>query len=69
VRVKPGCFVVHPHGELQEYVNGAERTLRFRVRYGDDMSTRGKDWPTDRAFHPKAEDAAYFRANPDGAPA
>ena len=30
----PGAFVVHPPGELHEYINGDERTLLFRVRYG-----------------------------------
>jgi len=66
VEVKPGCFVVHPRGELHEYVNGSERTLLFRVRYGDDMSTRSKDWPTNDAFRIKPEDAAFFREHPNG---
>jgi quercetin dioxygenase-like cupin family protein len=41
--VAPGMFVVHPPGEIHEYVNGNERTLLFRVRYGDDMESRHFD--------------------------
>jgi quercetin dioxygenase-like cupin family protein len=66
VAVKPGSFVVHPRGELHEYVNGDQRTLLFRVRYGEDMSTRSKDWPTNKSFQPKPEDAAFFREHPNG---
>ena len=66
VAVKPGCFVVHPRGELHEYVNGPERSLLFRVRYGGDTSTRSKDWPTNTAFVPKPDDAAFFRDHPNG---
>ena len=66
VDVKPGCFVVHPRGELHEYVNGPERTLLFRVRYGDDMSTRSKDWPSNTSFQAKPDDEAFFRDHPDG---
>jgi len=44
LEVKPGAFVVHPRGELHEYANGPTRTLLFRVRYGDDMSTRIEEW-------------------------
>ena len=40
VDIVPGSFVVHPPGELHEYVNGSERTLLFRVRYGKDMESR-----------------------------
>jgi quercetin dioxygenase-like cupin family protein len=66
VEVKPGSFVVHPRGELHEYTNGPERTLLFRVRYGEDMSTRSKDWPTNQAFQIKPADDAFFREYPDG---
>ena len=66
VAVKPGSFVVHPRGELHEYVNGAQRSLLFRVRYGEDMSTRSKDWPTNEAFRPKPEDETFFHEHPDG---
>ena len=39
IEVKPGSFVVHPPGEVHEYINGSERTLLFRVRYGKDMAS------------------------------
>ena len=64
--VRPGSFVVHPRGELHEYINGPQRSLLFRVRYGDDMSTRSRDWPSNPDFKVKPEDAAYFAANPNG---
>lgn len=66
VPVKPGSFVVHPRGELHEYVNGPQQTLLFRVRYGDDMSTRSKDWPSNTAFQARPDDVAFFSAHPDG---
>jgi hypothetical protein len=40
IEIGPGTFVVHPRGELHEYANGPQRTLLFRVRYGDEMSGR-----------------------------
>jgi quercetin dioxygenase-like cupin family protein len=66
VEVKPGGFVVHPRGELHEYINGPQRTLLFRVRYGDDMSTRTKDWPTNPNFQPRDGDPEWFAAHPNG---
>ena len=62
IDVKPGAFVVHPRGELHEYANGPQRTLLFRVRYGDDMSTRTLDWRGNNAWQMRAEDAEYFRS-------
>src|SRR3954471_396225 len=50
VVVMPGSFVVHPPGELHEYVNGAQRTLLFRVRYGADMAARTREWPSNPAW-------------------
>jgi quercetin dioxygenase-like cupin family protein len=64
VNVTPGSFVVHPPGELHEYENGAQRTLLFRVRYGDDMSTRFWDWRGNADWKQTADDAAYFRRHP-----
>jgi quercetin dioxygenase-like cupin family protein len=66
VTVKPGGFVVHPRGELHEYINGPERTLLFRVRYGSDMATRIKAWPSNPDFRLKPEDAAFFKVRPNG---
>jgi quercetin dioxygenase-like cupin family protein len=60
VDITPGSFVVHPAGELHEYVNGPVRTILFRVRYGKDFSTRTKDWPTNPDWQPRPEDTAHF---------
>ena len=37
IEIVPGSVVIHPAGELHEYVNGSERTVLFRVRHGDSM--------------------------------
>lgn len=60
VEVTPGSFVVHPRGELHEYANGPTRTLLFRVRYGEDMSTRTREWRGNPAWTSGPEDVAYF---------
>jgi hypothetical protein len=62
VEITPGSFVVHPPGELHEYVNGPERTVLFRVRYGKDFSARTKDWPRNTEWRARPEDAEYFAA-------
>jgi len=64
VAVTPGSFVVHPPGEVHEYANGPERTLLFRVRYGTDMQTRHMDWRGNPTFKQSAQDAEYYRQNP-----
>ena len=64
VAITPGTFVVHPRGELHEYVNGPQRTLLFRVRYGEEMSGRTKEWPTNPDWTPRPQDIAYFGRNP-----
>jgi quercetin dioxygenase-like cupin family protein len=64
VEVTPGSFVVHPPGELHEYINGPQRTLLFRVRYGDDMMTRHMENRHYKDWTQKLEDAEFFRANP-----
>ncbi len=66
VEVKPGGFVVHPRGEMHEYVNGAQRTVLFRVRHGTDMAARTLAWPTNPEWSPAADDTAYFERNPVG---
>ena len=43
VEIEPGKFILHPPGEVHEYVNGGRRTLLFRVRYGADMTSRHFD--------------------------
>ena len=60
VEVVPGSFVVHPRGELHEYENGPQRTLLFRVRYGEDTSTRTKEWRGNPDWTPRPEDIAHF---------
>jgi quercetin dioxygenase-like cupin family protein len=62
VPVVAGSFVVHPPGELHEYINGPERTLLFRIRYGSEMSGRTKEWPSNPDWKPRAEDVEYFKA-------
>lgn len=64
VDVKPGAFVVHPPGELHEYENGPERTLLFRVRFGDDMVARFVGWRGHRDWRQTAEDEVYFKEHP-----
>jgi mannose-6-phosphate isomerase-like protein (cupin superfamily) len=64
VDVKPGSFVVHPPGELHEYVNGPERTLLFRVRYGEEMSGRTIRWRGQPDWQPRPQDAEFIRQNP-----
>lgn len=64
IDIVPGSFVVHPPGELHEYVNGPQRTLLFRVRYGSDMLARHLDWRGRPDFRQSAEDADYFRDHP-----
>jgi hypothetical protein len=66
VNVTPGSFVVHPPGELHEYINGPERTLLFRVRYGEDMCSRHIDWRGNPDWRQSAADADYFREHPAG---
>ncbi|MGI9312185.1 MAG: cupin domain-containing protein [Alphaproteobacteria bacterium] len=60
VEVRKGGLVVHPRGELHEYINGENRTILFRVRYGDSMVSRTKNWPTNEAWKPSQEDIDYF---------
>lgn len=66
VEVTPGAFVVHPPGELHEYENGPQRSLLFRVRYGDDMKAHFLEWRGNEEWTQSAEDRAYFARNPPG---
>src|ERR1700740_1842235 len=66
VDVVPGAFVVHPPGELHEYINGPKRTLLFRVRYGADMSSRHFEWRVNREWTQDPGDAEYSRQHPPG---
>ena len=69
VAISPGSFVVHPPGEVHEYVNGPERTLLFRVRIGDDMTARFLANRDIEGWTQGPQDAAYFVANPPRAEA
>ena len=62
VSVTPGSFVVHAPGELHEWITGSERTLLFRVRYGNDMAGRTKEWPSNPDWRPRPQDSEYFKA-------
>jgi quercetin dioxygenase-like cupin family protein len=64
IDVVPGSFVVHPRGELHEYINGPRRTLLFRVRYGGDKLTRHINNRGRPGWKQSAEDAEFFRQNP-----
>jgi quercetin dioxygenase-like cupin family protein len=64
VDIVPGAFVVHPASELHEYINGPQRTLLFRVRYGADMSSRHFEWRGNPQWTQKPRDAEYFRRHP-----
>ena len=64
VDVSPGSFVVHPRGELHEYVNGTRRSLLFRVRYGDDMRSMAWDNRGEDGWVQSDEEAEYFRRHP-----
>jgi quercetin dioxygenase-like cupin family protein len=66
VDIVPGAFVVHPAGELHEFINGPQRTLLFRVRYGGDMSSRHFEWRGNTQWTQKPRDAEYFRRHPPG---
>jgi quercetin dioxygenase-like cupin family protein len=67
IEIVPGSFVVHPPGELHEYVNGSRRTLLFRVRYGRDMSTRTIAWRGVSGWEPSPLDRQYLQEHPDAA--
>jgi quercetin dioxygenase-like cupin family protein len=64
VALRPGTLVVHPSGELHEYENGAQRSVLFRVRYGDDVTSFELDRRGDPGWRQPARDAEYFRQHP-----
>ncbi len=66
IAIVPGAFVVHPRGELHEYINGPQRTLLFRVRYGEGMAGRTKEWPSNPEWKPRPADLEYFENTPAG---
>jgi hypothetical protein len=60
----PGSFVVHPPGELHEYVNGPQRTLLFRVRYGTWMESRKTADRGKAGWQQSPEDIEFFARHP-----
>jgi quercetin dioxygenase-like cupin family protein len=64
VDIIPGSFVVHPPGELHEYINGPKRTMLFRVRYGTSYESRKTANRGQAGWTQDAEDTAFFKANP-----
>ena len=66
IEIVPGSFVVHPPGELHEYVNGPSRTLLFRVRYGADMAARHFEWRGNAQWTQSPQDDEYFSQHPPG---
>ncbi len=65
IDVVPGSFVVHPPGDLHEYINGPQRTMLFRVRYGAAMFGRRVSWDTCPGWKQTDEDIEYFRKFPE----
>ena len=43
IAIDPGQFILHPPGEIHKYVNGDQRTLLFRIRYGQDFASEHID--------------------------
>ena len=64
VAVTPGAYIVHPPGELHEYVNGPQRTVLFRVRIGEAMISHHIDNRGIEGWAQRPADAAYFADNP-----
>ncbi len=65
VAIVPGSFVVHPPGELHEYVNGSQRTLLFRIRYGSGMASRKIANRGHAGWQQAPEDIAFFERHPE----
>lgn len=65
VDIVPGGFVVHPPGDLHEYINGPQRSLLFRVRYGKAMASRAASWNTRPGWEQKPADSEFFKEHPE----
>lgn len=65
VEVRPGTFVVQPPGEVDEYANGEQPTLLFRVCNGADMCSDVIAWRGAPDWRQSTEDAEYYRAHPE----
>ena len=60
VNIKPGCFTIHPPGEVHEFLNGNERTILFRIRYGGSKISRHKSWEANPDWKQSTADKIYF---------
>jgi hypothetical protein len=65
-RFNTGRLIAADGGELHEYANGPQRTLLFRVRYGEEMSGRTKEWRSNPDWRPRPEDIEYFERSAVG---
>ncbi len=65
IDIVPGGFVVHPPGDVHEYINGPQRTLLFRVRYGTSMTSRGSSWDFNPAWKRKEADDEFYGKFPE----
>jgi quercetin dioxygenase-like cupin family protein len=65
VDIVPGGFVVHPAGELHEYINGPQRSMLFRVRYGGPTYSRAVSWLSNPEWKQSPEAAEFFRQHPE----
>ncbi|MGI9523022.1 MAG: cupin domain-containing protein [Hyphomicrobiaceae bacterium] len=64
VAIVAGSFVVHPPGELHEFVNGPDRTILFRVRIGEVMTSHHLANRGVEGWSQRPQDRAYFAENP-----
>ena len=64
IDIVPGSFVLHPPGEMHEYINGPKRTMLFRVRYGASYESRKTENRGIPGWKQAPEDIAFFKNNP-----
>ena len=65
IDIVPGGFVVHPAGELHEYINGPQRSMLFRVRYGGPTYSRAVSWNSNASWKQSPEAAEFFKTHPE----
>ena len=66
IAIEPGAFIVHPRGELHEYINGPQRTVLFRVRYGEGCPAAPRNGRATPPGSRAPEDVEYFKHKPAG---
>ena len=62
LKVKKGCFLFILRVNSRIYHGSKRRTILFRVRYGNSMISRTKDWPTNPTWQATDRDREYFSA-------